>query len=141
MPERRKTGVIHLKEEEKHPLYYEQIEKKIIELVKKAGEDGIIQRELWKLIGLDSRRGVRIIRRLEQQGIISRSEIIYKGRKTYILRPAIMMKAKTVIPDFLDDIPCMFCPELPRCESGERNVINCPILNKWIEKKRREYGV
>ncbi len=139
MPKRSRTGVAHLKEG--HPLYYEQIEKKIIELVREAGEEGIIQRELWKIIGLDSRRGVRIIRRLEQQGIISRSEIIYKGRKTYILRPSIMMKAKTVIPDYLDDIPCIFCPDLPRCASGERSVTSCPRLNEWIERKRREYGV
>lgn len=118
-------------------LQYKQAEKEIIDIVRKAGEEGVVQRELWKKIGLDSRRGIKIIRRLEQQGIISRKEIIYKGRKTYILKPATMMKARIVIPGFLDDIPCMFCPELPRCESNLESALTCEVINKWIEEKKK----
>jgi len=124
-------------ETRQQPLQYRRIEKEIINLVKNAGDEGIIQRELWKKIGLDSRRGIKILRRLEQQGIISRTEIIYKGRKTYILKPASMMKAQIVIPEFLDDVPCMFCPNLSRCESGAQSIADCEILNKWIEEKKK----
>jgi len=122
---------------EKQSLRYKYAEKMIIELVKNAGDEGVVQRELWKKIGLDSRRGIKIIRKLEQQGVISREEIVYKGRKTYILKPATMMRAQIEIPSFLDEIPCVFCPDLPRCESNLENVANCEILNKWIEERKR----
>ncbi len=117
---------------ETESLMYEIIERKIIDLVRKAGEKGVIQRELWKELGIDSRRGIRIIRRLEQQGIIKREELYYRGRKTYILKPAIMMKAKVVLKPILDEIPCFYCPFLLKCGSGEINPIQCEKLNEWL---------
>lgn len=50
--------------------------------------NGIYQSELWKELDVSSRTGSRIASDLEERSLIRREEVTYKGRKTYLLRPA-----------------------------------------------------
>ncbi|HID15303.1 MAG TPA: transcription factor TFIIIC, partial [Candidatus Atribacteria bacterium] len=59
------------------------MEKRAIEIIKKAGDNGVLQSDLWKILGTDSREGSRIAIRLEKKGIINREPTIHEGKKTY----------------------------------------------------------
>jgi len=71
--------------------------------------DGVLQSELWKELGLDSRKCSRIVKKLDENGLIDRVEYRKDGIKTYLLRA----KSKQVNPcDLLagdELIPCIGC--------------------------------
>jgi DNA-binding Lrp family transcriptional regulator len=48
--------------------------------------EGILQSELWKELGVDSRKCSRIVKKLEESGLIDRIEYRKEGVKTYLLR-------------------------------------------------------
>lgn len=118
------------------------IERRILEAVKDAGEKGVLQRELWKILGIDSRNGARIVRRLEQQGYLTREAVMYKGRKTYIVRITKKVLTPIVVDPVLKSIPCFTCEYLEKCgEGAEINPIKCEKINKWlseyVQRKKR----
>lgn len=122
---------------EETSVQFELLKRKVIEAIRNAGEGGIPQKDLWKKLGLDSRRGLKIIKKLEEQGLIEREQIVQRGRKTYILRPSQKLKRRIELPDFLDDIPCFYCPNLHKCASGEVDFMSCPELRRWLEDAAR----
>ena len=71
--------------------------------------DGVLQSELWKELGVDSRKCSRIVKKLDENGLIDRVEYRKDGIKTYLLRA----KPKPVNPcDLLagdELIPCIGC--------------------------------
>jgi len=71
--------------------------------------EGILQSELWKELGVDSRKCSRIVKRLEESGLIDREEFKRDGIKTYLLRA----KQQPVNPGHLlagdELIPCIGC--------------------------------
>jgi Lrp/AsnC family leucine-responsive transcriptional regulator len=71
--------------------------------------EGVLQSELWKELGVDSRKCSRIVKKLEEDGLIDRFEYRKDGIKTYLLRA----KSKPVHPrDLLagdELIPCIGC--------------------------------
>jgi len=115
----------------------EIVEKEILDIVKNAGDKGILQREIWGKIKIDSRRGIKIIKRLEKRGLLTREEYMYKGRKTYLLKPTSKAFKKVRLSEFLEDIPCFFCPYLYKCGSGEFHPAHCKLLDKWLYKEGR----
>ena len=87
--------------------------------------EGILQSELWKELGVDSRKCSRIVKKLEESGLIDRSEFKKDGIKTYLLRA----KQMPVNPSDLlagdELIPCINC-EL------ECIVEECHPLMDWM---------
>jgi len=87
--------------------------------------EGILQSELWKELGVDSRKCSRIVKRLEESGLIERVDFKREGIKTYLLRA----KQQPVNPaDLLagdELIPCIGC-EL------ECVVEECHPLMDWM---------
>jgi uncharacterized membrane protein len=87
--------------------------------------DGILQSELWKELGVDSRKCSRIVKRLEESGLIERLDFKREGIKTYLLRA----KQQPVNPAELlagdELIPCIGC-EL------ECVVEECHPLMDWM---------
>ena len=87
--------------------------------------EGILQSELWKELGVDSRKCSRIVKRLEESGLIDRVDFKKDGIKTYLLRA----KQQPVNPaDLLagdELIPCVGC-EL------ECVVEECHPLMDWM---------
>lgn len=109
----------------------DQIEKRILDIVSAAGEAGVLQRDIWRLLNIDSRRGSKFIKRLERMGLITREVVVHKGRKVYVLKPTPKLRHIPKIPEELDEVPCFYCPLLNSC--GELSkIITCEKLNKWL---------
>jgi Lrp/AsnC family leucine-responsive transcriptional regulator len=87
--------------------------------------EGILQSELWKELGVDSRKCSRIVKKLEESGLIYREDFKKDGIKTYLLRA----KKQPVNPGDLlagdELIPCIAC-EL------ECLVEECHPLMDWM---------
>ncbi|MCX6688208.1 MAG: MarR family transcriptional regulator [Methanoregula sp.] len=87
--------------------------------------EGVLQSELWKEMGIDSRKCSRIVKKLEDDGLIERIEYKKDGVKTYLLRT----KKMPVNPSDLlagdELIPCISC-EL------ECIVEECHPLTDWM---------
>jgi uncharacterized membrane protein len=91
----------------------------------KSKPEGILQSELWKELGVDSRKCSRIVKKLEESGLIDREDFKRDGIKTYLLRA----KQQPVNPGHLlagdELIPCIGC-EL------ECLVEECHPLMDWM---------
>ena len=111
----------------------EILERRLLKLLSEIGDEGILQKELWKKLNIDSRKGIKIVRRLEKQGLLVRQSVIHRGRKTYIVKLGPKYYVKKTIPSDVVGIPCFFCNLLEDC--GEKisiNPVNCPKLNSWL---------
>ena len=87
--------------------------------------EGVLQSELWKELGVDSRKCSRIVKKLEESELINRIEFKKDGIKTYLLR----VRKMPVNPSDLlagdELIPCICC-EL------ECVVEECSPLMDWM---------
>jgi len=111
------------------------IERKILRALEKAGEKGVIQRELWGMLGVDSRSGARIVARLERMGLVKRKRIMYKGKATYLLKIHEEAKIEMKILEEIKEIPCFTCQYLDICgEGGSVTPEKCMKLLQWLEK-------
>ncbi len=90
-----------------------------------SNPDGVLQSELWKLLGVDSRKCSRIVKKLLDDELIERLEYRKDGIKTFVLKA----KRNPVDPNLLlageELIPCVAC-EL------ECRVDQCPLLVDWM---------
>ncbi len=57
-----------------------------LELVRETG--GIHQSDFWKQLGVDSRKGSRIVESLVEKDLVRREETVYEGHNTYYITPA-----------------------------------------------------
>jgi len=117
-----------------------ELEKKALEIIE-TKEGGVLQSDLWKMLGLDSREGSRLVLRLVKKGLVKREQVSVNGRRTYKLTPAKMaaepVTVKINIASILD-IPCTTCPQISEC--GPKNFYDpatCPLLEAWIARKLR----
>ena len=62
-----------------------EVERGGLELVRETG--GIHQSDFWKELEVDSRKGSRIIDKLEELGLVEREETVYDGHNTYLITP------------------------------------------------------
>ncbi len=76
--------------------------------------EGVLQSELWKELGVDSRKCSRIVKKLEEKGLIDRVEYRKDGIKTYLLRakrqpvnPADLLAGDELIPCIGCDLECI----------------------------------
>lgn len=114
------------------------LERKAYEIIRKSGKNGILQSELWRILGVDSREGSRIALRLLKKGLIEREPVVHNGKRTYRL----MLKEEKGIDiniDLVVNIPCFTCSQYLRCGEGSYlNPITCPKLTKWILSEVRK---
>ncbi len=112
------------------------LEKRIFEIVKeRSKEGGVIQSELWSILGVDNREGSKAVLSLVRKGLIRREQIIYKGRKTYRLIYSPEAKEELSLKVNLNpvmEIPCFTCRELYRCGLGYYNPYKCSLLSQYI---------
>jgi len=106
------------------------LEKRSLDLIFKAGDEGILQTDLWKKLNMSSREGSRICVRLESWGLIRRDKILCEGRWTY----RIMSTRKPPSMGSILGSPCITCSLAGNmCVSGgETSPEFCDILEKWI---------
>lgn len=90
-----------------------------------SNPDGVLQSELWKLLGVDSRKCSRIVKKLLDDELIDRLEYRKEGIKTFVLKA----KRNPVDPQLLlagdELIPCIAC-------DLECVVNQCPLLVDWM---------
>lgn len=117
------------------------LEEKAYEIIRRAGDRGILQSELWKKLGLDSKMGSRLTLRLLKKGFIAREPVFHEGRKTYRITLTKKIEEEFSIEGFVD-IPCFPCTEHLRCSNGgSLNPTTCPKLTRWLlseTARRRE---
>jgi len=105
------------------------LEKKALELIFEAGEEGILQSEMWKSLGVTSREGSRLALKFEEKGVVERRKILHEGRWTYKL----FSQRKLVTLDSIGDCPCIVCGKLDKCfTGGQISPILCELLNEWL---------
>ena len=63
-------------------------ERRGLELIVEQG--GIHQSDFWKELGVDSRKGSRIIESLAERGLVEREETVYEGHNTYFIEPVVV---------------------------------------------------
>lgn len=112
------------------------LEDKALRLIMES-EDGILQCEMWKRLGLSSREGSRLAQRFEEKGEIERNRVLHEGRWTYKL----YSKRRHASLASIRDSPCLKCDDIDRCfEGGERSPISCEQLTKWIMENSERGG-
>jgi hypothetical protein len=88
-------------------------------------ENGVLQSELWKILGVDSRKCSRIVKKLLDMNRVERIEHRQDGIKTYRL----IACRGPVDPNLLlagaDLIPCVAC-------DLECNAEECALLLDWM---------
>ena len=112
------------------------LEKVAMDIIRKS-ENGVLQSELWKMLGLDSREGSRLVIRLAKKGLIRREQVSVNGRRTYKLyaveaKPA-ALSLKVDISHILD-LPCTTCAYLEQCRPGNfYEPATCTWLDVWLQ--------
>ncbi|MEM1589105.1 MAG: transcriptional regulator [Candidatus Bathyarchaeia archaeon] len=105
------------------------LEQKALQIIISAGNNGLLQSELWKKLGASSREGSRIALKLESKGLIRREKELRNGRWTYRLYPRRLPSSINSIAD----CPCMMCPDTSRCgPTGSVTPQNCERLTEWL---------
>ena len=105
------------------------LEREALQLVLKAGENGILQSDMWKTLKVTSREGSRLAKKFVDKGAVERKKVLYEGRWTYKLYSL----TKPVTIESILDCPCMVCEEIDKCfVGGQSSPLNCHPLNLWI---------
>ncbi|MCD1295207.1 MarR family transcriptional regulator [Methanocella sp. CWC-04] len=113
------------------------LEEKALDLVR-SSEKGVLQSDLWKDLGIDSRKCSRIVAKLEADGKIKRVWETINGTRTYRLT-YIPQKMEEPVKEYRFDLvmaedevaPCIGCTY--ECEPDY-----CPDLGNWIELLAKE---
>ncbi|MDI9619812.1 MAG: transcription factor TFIIIC [Candidatus Nezhaarchaeota archaeon] len=109
---------------------------KVLELIKKSGPQGMLQRDLWKRLKVSSREGSRLVSALERKGLIVREPITRGRLKTFKLM-AVSHKLEIVL-ESVRGCPCFSCMNLVRCGSGQYvNPEKCEDLTAWLLKDEK----
>ena len=90
-----------------------------------SSREGVLQSELWKLLGVDSRKCSRIVKKLLESGLIERIEFKGDGIKTYTLRAVKRSVRPALILAGGELIPCICCDR-------ECVVTSCNLLLDWM---------
>lgn len=114
------------------------MERKAYQIILEAGERGLLQSDLWRKLGVNSREGSRIAMKLEKRGVVRRMKELYKGRWTYRLfanaKEDIEVKWNT-----LGGCPCFTCTQISRCGAGQPISPNhCWKLTEYINQCAKE---
>jgi len=88
-------------------------------------ENGVLQSELWKILGVDSRKCSRIVKKLLDMNRVERIEHRQDGIKTYRLIACRGPVDPSLLLAGVDLIPCVAC-EL------ECNAEECSLLLDWM---------
>ncbi|MFB0558385.1 MAG: MarR family transcriptional regulator [Candidatus Bathyarchaeia archaeon] len=110
------------------------LEHRALQLILEADDEGLLQSELWKRLGVTSREGSRLALKFEEKGVVERKRVLHDGRWTYKL----FSQTKPVTIDSIRDCPCINCDELDKCfEGGQMSPIRCPLLTAWVGPKAK----
>ena len=119
------------------------LERKAYDIISsKSREGGITQIELWRILGIDSKEGSKIVLKLMRRGLVVRKEIETNGRKSYVLTLPGHLLNKEDLPtlvniNLIEEIPCFTCSLLSVCLSSEESLwMTCPKMSEYISRIR-----
>jgi predicted DNA-binding transcriptional regulator len=99
-------------------------------------EDGIHQSDLWKELGMSSKEGSRLIREMEERGLVRRERLIHDSRWTY----KIYAKMKPLKIGLIEDVFCFNCEYENRCTAVSPSfLMKCKHLEEWGLRKYRDF--
>jgi hypothetical protein len=105
------------------------LEHRALKLILDKGDEGILQRDMWRVLDATSREGSRIALKLEEQQLITRTREFAYGRWTN----RIVINMRRVELDSIIDVPCMMCDDIQNCEvGGGISASQCEILTQWL---------
>jgi hypothetical protein len=111
------------------------LDQRAIKIIFEAGDDGIMQSELWKELGVSSREGSRLALRFEEKGSVERRKVLHEGRWSYKL----FSKREFVTMNSIEGCPCMICTDIEKCfESGIRDPVSCQELTSWLTPRKAD---
>ena len=104
--------------------------KQAFQIIHESGSDGILQVEMWKILGAHSQKGTRIALNFLNSGVIKRRKELHESRWTYRLFS--LKKAVTV--NSIMDCPCMPCNDIDKCTPGRFvSPLLCKKLTYWMD--------
>jgi hypothetical protein len=113
----------------------DDLEKRALKLILNKGDEGLLQRDMWRELGATSREGSRISLRLEEKNLIKRERELSNGRWTHRL----FITIRRVDIDSIIDVPCMICEDIQKCEVGRGiSASSCEPLTQWLLFNRED---
>jgi len=110
----------------------DDIDQEALRLIFETGDEGLLQSDLWRELGVSSREGSRLATRFEEREKITREKELNNGRWTYRL----YFKREPVTLDSVKGCPCLICSEMDKCFSGGTNDPTvCNALTAWIDPR------
>lgn len=108
------------------------VEDSVLDMIRSNGE-GVLQSDIWKNIGIDSRKCSRVLSNLEGRGLIVRRPETVNGTRTY--RVSYVDEDSKYSWLMVDDkiAPCAGC-------SVECNPETCISIEVWINALTRSYS-
>jgi hypothetical protein len=112
----------------------DDLEQRALKLILEKGDEGILQRDMWRKLNATSREGSRISLRLETKNLIRRERELANGRWTN----RIFINVRRVELDSILDVPCMACEDIQNCEvGGGISASSCDVLTQWLVSHSR----
>ncbi|MEM0445774.1 MAG: hypothetical protein QXO86_07590 [Nitrososphaerota archaeon] len=106
-----------------------KLEERALRLLLQHGETGLLQSELWHLLGVTSRDGSRVAIKLEKKGLVKRVKEFAKDRWTMRL----ISQVKPMNLGIIKDAPCPSCPYNDSCgPSGTYVPTECVLIESWL---------
>lgn len=98
------------------------LEEEVLGLICSSG--ATYQNDIWKRLGIDSRKCSRVLNNLEKNGLIRRESEVVNGVRTY----RVIYRKPKFRPLMAGDMiaPCCGCTDECRPEY-------CALLNEWIQ--------
>jgi len=107
----------------------DDLEYKALHYITNTRNQGVLQADLWRMLGASSREGSRIALKLENKGFIRREKELFDGRWTYRLFP----KRQPPSINSVIECPCLMCPNDARCGAwGTVSPNVCERLTEWV---------
>jgi hypothetical protein len=107
----------------------DELEYKALHYITNTKGQGVLQVDLWRVLGASSREGSRIALKLENKGLIRREKELFDGRWTYRLFP----KRQPASINSVIECPCLMCPSDARCGAwGATSPNGCERLTEWV---------
>jgi len=113
----------------------DDLEYKALHFITNTIGQGVLQADLWRMLGASSREGSRIALKLENKGLIRRQKELFDGRWTYRLFP----KRRPASINSVIECPCLMCPNDTRCGAwGTVSPNGCERLTEWVAALARD---
>ena len=102
---------------------------RIMRAIMDGGDYGVLQMDIWKKVRIDSKKGGKIVEKLERQNLIRRDLELHNNKRTYRL----FAVRKTLSMEAILDVPCLKCVDLDRCNvGGSISPNSCKLMTDWL---------